>query len=162
MRSTAWALLLVASTLSACSGSQGLPPTTLSPPAIEAVGIVSSSTTDSATATYVFTDGRTFSTSTVERRLLTPSWSGKLVIAGNDQTGHFLAAYSTQQGLPEDCYVDNTPGIDRGVFIELRGVLWPKAPAFTAAQPRVADVAYPDSTRFCFDGTGEIKQTIGP
>lgn len=63
-------------------------------------------------------------------------------------------------GLPDDCYVENEVGIDRGAYIESRGVLWLKALSFAAAEIVQPNQAYPAGTRFCFDDSGEITSTI--
>jgi hypothetical protein len=149
-------LLLVAVLSWACAA----PAITPRPPLIEAAGKVSSVNVSNDTIDYVFTDGRHFNFSTNDRRLLTPTAGGEMAILGVDATGPFAAAYTTQGGLPADCYVDNSAGVDRGPYIELRGVLWQKAPTFEPAQEVGLNGTYPRATRFCFNEPGQMTRTF--
>lgn len=155
-------LLVLSSVLSACFAPGPNPPTTLVPPTIQIAGIATSVTQDNDAAHYELSDGRTFTARFINTRLLTDSWGGQLIVAGQDADGPFLAAYMTQGGLPDDCYVDNSRGIDRGFFVELRGVLWRKAGGFVQAQVVSPDFSYPGATRFCFNANAEITRTISP
>jgi hypothetical protein len=71
-----------------------------------------------------------------------------------------MACFVPQGGLPDNCYVENDPGVDRGAFVEILGILWRKAPGFVATVP--SGVPYPTGTRFCFDATGRIGGTVPP
>jgi len=83
-----------------------------------------------------------------------------LVILGTDAEGPFIATFPTQDGLPDDCYVENDPGVDRGSYVEILGILWSKAPGFSSTTP--FGRPYPPATRFCFDQAGRIAGVIPP
>lgn len=164
MRPTPGLLILLALILPACSDSQPRPPTTLLPPTIEIAGVVTSVSQDNEAAYYVLAGGREFAARFSETRLLegSGSWGGDMVVAGKDSVGRFVVARMTQGGLPADCYVDNSRGIDRGSFIELNEVLWKKAGDFIQGQPVRPDYTYPGATRFCFNPNAEVTRTIAP
>lgn len=143
-------------------GCTSIAPTTLTPPLIEAVGRLASVEQGGNDVAYVFAEGRRVFFSTQERRLLTPIPGGEFAVLGTDAIGPFAAAYMAQGGLPADCFVDNSLGIDRGTFVELRGVLWRKASDFVSFQPMAPNTAYPQGTRFCFDERAEISRTVQP
>jgi hypothetical protein len=150
------ASLLIASCESA-------PPPPSAPPAIEFAGVPSETRIGATTVTYLLADGGTLEVDFAGYRVLGPhDWSGELVILGSDAEGLFVASFMPQGGLPDDCYVENQVGIDRGPYVETRGVLWRKAPSFAAAELVPADQAYPAGTRFCFDATGQITSTVAP
>lgn len=153
-------LLALASLVAVLSWACSTPTTSLTPPLIEKAGLVASVWEESDNVRYVFADGVEVAFSTKDRRLLTGTPGGKLVILGVDAVGKFAGAYLPQDGLPADCYVDASDGVDRGEFIELRGVLWRKAASFSQAELVPHDTPYPRLTRFCFDVTGEISETI--
>jgi len=90
------------------------------------------------------TDGRSFTATRGDDRILGRPGGG-LVILGTDEGGRFLGGFPTQGGLPDDCYVDNSTGVDRGTFVELYGVLWRKSPEFVPAQLVRPDYPYPQA-----------------
>jgi len=131
------------------------------PPRIEVAGVVIGAREDAVSARYTLSDGRVWTANKDVYRLLTVGWSGDLLVAGTDTDGQFVATFMRQDGLPADCYVENRPGVEWGDYIEIRGVLWPKAPGFRAG----GDVpsrgsAYEGGTRFCFDRDGLIASTV--
>ena len=74
-----------------------------------------------------------------------------------------VAVFAHQDGLPEDCHIPGigAVGIERGSFIEIKGVLWRKAAAFRSAQPLPAlGEQFDASTRFCFDDQAEVTTTV--
>jgi hypothetical protein len=131
------------------------------PPVIEMVGLVASESVDGGTFHYTLVDGRSFTVSRENVRMFGNAGFG-LVILGSDRDGRFLGGFSPQGGLPADCYVDNSPGVDRGAFVELHGVLWSKSRGFVPAQFVLPDYPYPDGTRFCFDVNGHLASTFAP
>ena len=152
-------LVLGASLLLVSCESVSPPPP--GPPVLEFVGKPRETRIAAATVTYVLADGGTLEVDVAGYRVLGPhEWSGELVILGSDADGMFVASFLPQDGLPDDCYVENEVGIDRGSYIEVRGVLWRKAPSFVAAEPVTPDHRYPAGTRFCFEDSGEISSTI--
>jgi hypothetical protein len=153
--------MAVAAAVLACSEPGRLPPTTLIPPVIEMAGIVADARSIDATSEYTLDDGRSFTVTRGPDRILGRPGGG-LVVLGHDRDGRFLAGFPTQGGLPDDCYVDNSEGVDRGAFVELYGVLWRKSPAFVAAQLVRPDHEYPGGTRFCFNADGLVSGTVAP
>lgn len=134
---------------------------TTPPPTIEFAGVPAEIRIGPTAVTYVLADGDTLEVEMAGYRALGPAdWSGELVILGSDAEGLFVASFMTQDGLPDDCYVENQVGIDRGSHIESRGVLWRKAPSFEAAEAVLPDHTYAAGTRFCFDHSGEITSAI--
>lgn len=157
---TAHALLALGVSLLLASCESNSPPPS-APPVIEFVGKPSETRIAARTVTYVLADGGTLEVDVAGYRVLGPhEWSGELVVLGSDADGMFVASFLPQDGLPDDCYVENEVGIDRGAHIEVRGVLWRKAPSFAAAEPVAPGHRYPAGTRFCFDDTGEITSTV--
>lgn len=153
-------LMIGASLLASCAAT---PPPPSAPPVIEFVGIPTESRLGVTTATYVLADGGILEVDIADYRVLGPhEWSGELIILGSDAGGPFVASFMPQDGLPDDCYVENEVGIDRGTYIETRGVLWRKALSFAAAEVVLPNQAYAAGTRFCFDDSGEITSTVAP
>ncbi len=151
-------VLLAVALLGACGRELSL-----MPPTIEIAGIVVGADADSSTVRYTLIDGRAWTANTDVYRLLSSSWAGDLLVAGADAEGRFLATFMRQKGLPADCYVENTTGVEWGDYIEIRGVLWSKAPGFHAGggvPPRGRE--YPGGTRFCFGQDGFIFSTVAP
>jgi hypothetical protein len=83
-----------------------------------------------------------------------------LVVIGADAQGPFVASFMTQGGLPDDCYVENDPGVDRGSHVEILGILWRKSPGFAAKIPY--GTGYTPGTRFCFDEHGQVASIVAP
>jgi hypothetical protein len=95
-------------------------------------------------------------------RLVTGAVGGELEIIRSDADGPFLAGFTTRDGLPPDCYVDNAQGVNRGQYIELRGILWQKSPTIDDPEKPGIGQAYPGGTRFCFGAAGAIFAVIAP
>ena len=83
---------------------------------------------------------------------------GELLVLGTDVHGAFMASFRTQDGLPDDCYVERAPGIDRGSHVEINGVLWRKASGF--ADTVSFGTPYPPAARFCFDERGRVTSVV--
>jgi hypothetical protein len=149
-----------AASLAACAPA--LPPPPDAPPVIE-LADVPVEVRIGQVITYVLSDGGTVEVEPEGYRVLGPAgWSGHLVILGWDTDGQFVASFMRQHGLPDSCFIENDVGIDRGAFIETRGVLWSKSDAFVPAEAVAPDTAYPPGTRFCFDRTGVVTSTVSP
>ena len=152
--------LFVAATLAlAALGCGSAPAPSGGPAIIDEAGRVSSQSTDGHQNDYVFNDGRATYVMLSGRRLINGGL-GDVVFLGHDANGPFLAAFMTQDGLPSNCYVDNAQGIDRGAYIELRGILWAKATQFTSPVRTRSGDAYPGATRFCFSDQGQIWSVV--
>lgn len=136
--------------------------TTPAPPTIVRAGIAAEVRTDGSAVEIRFASGPPTRLSLTGLRLVTGGVGGELVVIGSDAAGPFLAGFQTQDGLPSGCYVDNTRGIDRGGFIELRGILWRKSAAIEDPVRPGTDRAYPSGTRFCFDETAAIWAVLPP
>jgi hypothetical protein len=153
--------MVLAITLSSCGLAPDVPPAP-DPPVIEFAG-VPKEVQLGRTITYVLADGGTLEVDPAGyREIGQHGWDGELVVLGWDAEGPFVAGYMRQGGLPGDCYVENDMGIDRGVSIQIRGVLWPKSSRFDPAEPVPPNTTYPSGTRFCFDTAGEIASTVAP
>ena len=151
---------IVAAIFAACAATPAPP---AAPPVIEFAGIPTENRMGETSVTYVLADGGTLEVDYAGYRVLGPhDWSGELIVLGSDADGLFVASFMPQGGLPDDCYVENEVGIDRGAHIETRGVLWRKAGSFAAAQVVLPDEVYPAGTRFCFDEAAEITSTVAP
>jgi hypothetical protein len=135
---------------------------TPAPPTILRAGIASEVNTDGSSVEIRFASGPPARLSLAGLRLVTGGVGGELVVLGSDAAGPFLAGFTTQDGLPSSCYVENARGIDRGGFIELRGILWQKSAAIDDPVRPGSGRAYPSGTRFCFDETAAIWAVVPP
>lgn len=154
------ASLVVAVGLVACTTERARP----APPTIEVAGLIETVEIHAESVRYRLADGRTWEAPNGVYRTVRPgSTGGGLLVAGTDAAGRFVATFSTQDGLPKDCYVENATGIDWRDGIELRGIYWVKDAGFTSdVSVPEAGAAYPSGTRFCLDGGGRITSAIGP
>ena len=154
------ALALAASLFGACSVAEPSPPP--SPPTIQALGILAGERIADPNRTYVLSDGRTFDVSIEGTRVLFEGGAGQPFVLGSDAGGSFVAVFAHQDGLPADCHLPGigAAGIERGTFIEIKGVLWRKSPSFhsAGALPATGE-QFPASTRFCFDDQAEVAYT---
>lgn len=148
---------LVAALIAACQATAPL-----QPPTIVRAGVAASVSTDGSAVHITFVVGPPVTLSLDGLRLVTGGVGGELQIIGSDADGPFLAGFTAQDGLPPDCYVDNAQGINRGQYIELRGILWQKASAIDDPEKPGVDQAYPGGTRFCFGESGAIFAVIAP
>jgi hypothetical protein len=156
------ALLSIGALVSACAVAPTPSPTIgqLEPPVIEFVGLVNDGRvfddrfefTDASGAVHSITGADLY------RQLNEHGCCGPLLVLGHDAEGAFMVSFPTQGGLPEDCYVENGAGIDRGSHIEIRGVLWRKAPGLEGSA-RFGS-SYPAGTRFCFDDAARITSIV--
>jgi hypothetical protein len=159
-RWTAGRLLLTAVVLGSCSTQPGAPP----PPTIEVVGLIRSVEIHPGFVRYLLEPDRVWDAQDGRYRVLRPgAGGGELLLAGTDLQGSFVATFQTQDGLPSGCYVENAVGIERGAYLEIRGVMWAKEPGF-ASDPEIParDAEYPSGTRFCFDAAGRVASAVGP
>lgn len=97
--------------LAACEAAILAPP---APPTILRTGIATEVTTDGSAVEIRFASGPPARLSLAGLRLVTGGVAGGLVVLGSDAVGPFLAGFTTQEGLPAGCYVDNARGLDRG------------------------------------------------
>jgi hypothetical protein len=146
--------------LAACASEGTSPPAV---PTIAKAGVVTDLRIYNDKVRYTFSDGEVREVPTEGYRQLTSNdWGGfGLVILGHDLDGLFVAAFLAQEGLPSDCYVENGEGIERGAYIESRGVLWAKSPGFTSSINPALGEPYPMGTRFCFNDHGLVASVIG-
>lgn len=159
-------LLFTASLVGACSPTQPIEPSTPpAPPTIEALGILASEEDADPIRTYGLADGRTFEVSIEQTRVLFNGGGlGQPFVLGSDAAGSFVAIFSHQDGLPNDCHIPGIGviGVERGAFIEVNGVLWRKAPSFEAAMalPAIGE-EYPSAARFCFNDQAQVASKPG-
>jgi hypothetical protein len=158
------ALVAGTAVLSACVATPTPEPTAtaaIAPPQIEFAGLVTEVRTFAEH--HEFTDAAgTVHAIEIDnyRQIGEHSCCFDLVIVGTDADGPFMATFPTQGGLPDNCYVENDIGIDRGSHVEILGILWRKAPGFAGSVPY--GVRYAVGTRFCFDEQGRIGSTVPP
>jgi hypothetical protein len=131
---------------------------------IKAVGILTSENDADPIRTYGLADGRTFEISIESTRVLFNGGGlGQPFVLGSDSAGAFVAIFSHQDGLPDDCHIPGigVVGIKRGAFIEVNGVLWRLSPTFNAGAALPANgQPFPGATRFCFDDQGRIASIV--
>lgn len=109
--------------------------------------------------TYILADGRSFSVSMNDTRVLFEGGLGSPFVLGTDARGSFVAVFSRQDGLPRDCHIvpaGGYDGIDRGPFVEVEGVLWRKAPNFTSQPAVPLSPGAAPSTQYCFNERAEV------
>lgn len=151
--------LLIALVLYGCSAA---PPAPSAPPTLDVVGRISAVEIHTGFVRYGLADGSTWDFPDGTYRLVGDGGhGGRLLVVGRDSQGQFIATFMTQDGLPADCYFENATGIERGAYIELRGILWAKAPAFSSdvLVPPVG-YAYLSGTRFCLDATARVTRAV--
>jgi len=142
-----------------CAGTT--PP---NPPIIETVGILEAELIFAEPKRrYQLADGRTFEISTDQTRVLFEGGLGHPFVMGRDAAGPFVASFAGQVGLPETCHIIPVagPGIERGAYIEVQGVLWSKAPGFATTVPTPGlGAEWPGAARFCFDELARITTVV--
>ena len=146
----------------------GEPPETAVPrepsPVVERVGLIAAEEIHATNRTCRLSDGRVWEAQNGTFRILVDSGGGRrLLIAGRDATGTWLAVLGHQDGVPDDCFVSNQRGREWPDAIGLLGFAWPKRGGFQAGGLKVATgFRYPDGTRFCFDEHGQVARAIAP
>ncbi len=159
--STPIAALATALALGGC-GAVDLPSALPAPPTIQAVGILADERIDDPDRTYILVDGRTFHIKTDATRVLFEGGLGHPFVLGSDASGPFVAVFAHQEGLPDDCHIvpAGGDGIERGAFVEIKGVLWKKAADFHSdVAPPAAGEEWP-ATRFCFNEQAEVASAV--
>ena len=159
------ALTLVVVTLAGCGVSGGpgdVPPRPPAPPRIDFAGVPAEVRTYADRWSYILDDGTVIDVPQETSRTVTRfGASGPLVLIGRDAIGRFVASFSPQDGLPDGCYMTNDVGIERGVAIEIGGVLFIKDEEFVpSAVPPGMDRPYPSGTRFCFGEDGRVTSVV--
>ncbi len=142
--------------VSACLGPQAARPAQST---IVAVGLIAEQRFESAGLTFTLEGGKTWEAATGTYRWIT-NWGTKLLVAGTDASGIWLATFGPQQGLPANCYFSPEVGTEWGDGIAIKGVLWPKAPSFVADTTPSVGSDYPGGTRFCLNSAGQIASII--
>jgi hypothetical protein len=153
--------VLAVALISGCSAQPPSPPAP-SPPTIQTLGILAEERLADPNRTYVLADGRTIDISLEQTRVLFDGGFGQPFVAGTDETGPFVAVFAHQDGLPDDCHVvpAGADGIERGGFIEIKGVLWRKALTFHSPETPNPGDHYQSGTRFCFDEQVQVASTV--
>lgn len=151
--------LLIALVLCGCNAAQ---PPPSAPPTLDVVGLISTVEIHVGFVRYGLSDGSTWDYPDGTYRLVGfMGHGGKLLVVGHDSQGQFIATFMTQDGLPADCYFENATGIERGAYIELRGILWAKASGYSSSVlvPSFGH-AYQAGTRFCLDATARVTRAV--
>lgn len=153
-------LIVLYSLVFGCAEPLASPP---SPPRIEMAGVIEEVHISDPDRTYVLVDGRRWE-GRVDQVRVVMDWGGgqgDLFVSGSDAEGQFIALLGHQDGLPADCHFTPDAGIERGRYVQIRGILWPKSSSFksTINVPSPGQ-SYPGGTRFCFDDRGEVVLTL--
>jgi len=155
------AIVLAVSLLGGCTSDPA--PSPPGAPTIQAIGILVEEHIADPNRTYILADGRTFEVSIETTRVLFEGGLGQPFVLGTDASGPFVGVFSHQDGLPEDCHLAGTgpDAIERGAFIEIKGVLWRKAPSFVPSTDLPAvGTRYDGSNRFCFNDQSEVAYIV--
>jgi hypothetical protein len=159
------ALPLILAAVSGCSLTAPSPPGVAPPPTIPEImqiGTVAEIRIADPHRVYVLEDGREIEISTDTTRVLFEGGLGQPLVHGRDIGGDFLAVFTAQGGLPADCHLPGIghTGTDRGAYIEIAGVLWPKASTFHSTEISAIGRPYAGSTRFCFNEQAEVAYAV--
>lgn len=154
LRTTLVAMLAAATASAACSAPAVPPPSS----SIEAAGLIADARFYDDRVVYTLESGRTWEAQTGTFRTVM-DWGVKLLVAGQDANGRWIATFGTQAGLPDTCYFTPEPGTEWRDGIAIAGVLFPKAPGFSFATPALGR-DYPIGTRFCFNLDGQVSSVI--
>jgi hypothetical protein len=150
-----FATLTAVTFLTACSAQAIRPPTST----IEAVGLIAEERFYADRIWFRLEGGQTWEPQTGTYRIIM-NWGTKLLVAGSDATGRWLATLGPQGGLPKTCYFTPERGTEWGDGIAIAGVLFPKAPGFSFDSTPGVGSDYPLGTRFCFNINGQIASAI--
>jgi hypothetical protein len=157
---------LVASLLVGCGSVElpSVPPPPPAPPTIQVVGVLADEQIADPKRTYTLADGRTVDVDTRVTRIAFEGGLGHPFVLGTDADGPFLAGFEHQDGLPDDCHIvpAGGPGIERGPYVEIKGILWKKAVDFHSdiAPPLMGEEWGGGSTRFCFNERAEVTSAV--
>ena len=149
-------LALVAAALLASCSSQAIKPTA---PTIEAAGLFAEERAYPDRIWFSLQSGETWEAQTGTYRWVM-NWGGKLLLAGSDMHGRWIATLGHQDGLPRDCYFTPERGTEWGDGIAIAGVLFPKASGFSFDSVPPVGSDYPIGTRFCFNVQGQVASVI--
>jgi hypothetical protein len=141
--------------LAACSAPAIRPPSAT----IEAVGLIAEERFYPDKLWFRLEDGQTWEAQTRTYRVIM-NWGGRLLIAGSDATGRWVATLGRQGGLPATCYFTPERGTEWGDGVAIAGVLFAKASGFSADFVPDAGRDYPMGTRFCLNTTGQVTSVI--
>jgi hypothetical protein len=134
------------------------------PPTIQVVGMLADERIADSERTITLADGRTFVLDTWVTRIAFEGGLGHPFVIGTDAAGPFAAGFAHQEGLPDDCHIlpAGGPGVERGDYVEIQGILWKKAADFDSdVAPPAAGKEWGDgATRFCFNEQAEIKSAV--
>jgi hypothetical protein len=147
--------LVAAALLAACSSQAIRPPA----PTIEAAGLFAEERAYPDRIWFSLQSGETWEAQTGTYQWVM-NWGGKLLLAGSDADGRWVATLGHQDGLPKDCYFTPERGTEWGDGIAIAGVLFPKAPEFSFDSVPAAGSDYPIGTRFCFNVHGQVASVI--
>ena len=150
------AIALGVALLAACAGPQAVRPPSST---IEAVGLIADARFYPDRVVYRLESGSVWEGQVGSFRTIM-DWGGKLLVAGSDADGRWVATLGPQGGLPETCYFTPERGTEWGDAIAIGGVLWEKAPTFSADPTPAVGSDYPVGTRFCLDTRGQVASVI--
>lgn len=141
--------------LAACSAPAIRPPS----PTIEAAGLIAEERLYADKLWFRLEDGQTWEAQTGTYRVIM-DWGGRLLVVGSDATGRWVATLGPQGGLPQTCNFTPERGREWGDGIAIAGVLFDKAPGFTAESVPQVGSDYLPGTRFCLNATGQVASVI--
>jgi len=150
------AAVWIVALLAACTGSQPVRPPSST---IEAVGLIADARFYPDRVVYRLESGHVWEGQIGSFRSVM-DWGAKLLVVGSDADGRWVATLGTQGGLPDTCYFTPEVGTDWGDGIAIGGVMWEKAPGFSADPTPTVGRDYPGGTRFCLNTRGEVSTVI--
>ena len=152
-------LVLCGMTLAGCvlTGDAPTPPVPPGLSEITAIGVITGASQRDWTTTYTLADGREVVVDASAVREVHKGGGETLLVVGKDIQGPWWAEIGVQDGMPAGCHVMNEAGADWGSFIEIAGVVWPKAIGFASETgPVPLGGRYPGGTRFCLDADARV------
>lgn len=129
---------------------------------ITAVGVVVEESDRAPITEFLLQDGRALSYDlSVVRVVERGGGEPRLLVAGRDSDGEWLAVVGHQDGTPPGCHVLNQRGYELGPSIAIAGIRWPKAPTLSwPGQVPPIGQPYPANARFCLDDAGRVNRIL--
>lgn len=154
-------LLAVATLVVACGEAK--PAQRPSPPALEAVGVVVDELYFDDRTVFKLVDGTVWERRNDQFRFRYQySARSTLFVSGTDAEGTYVYLIGGSRDIPAECrHAIGWGGREWGDGIEVEGLLWMKAPAFsTSVDPVPVGIEYPTTIRFCLDDRARVIAAV--